>query len=83
MNLWNLVANPYAAPIDWDAAGWTKTNVANEVHVPANFLVVSPLILMGLQVMEAPHNLLHLGRLFGLERMDLPLLYRLKNQLKE
>jgi len=33
-NSWNLVANPYPAPIDWDAAGWTKTNIANEVHVP-------------------------------------------------
>ncbi len=31
---WNLVANPYAAPIDWDAAGWTKVNVFDELHVP-------------------------------------------------
>jgi len=31
---WNLVANPYAAPVDWDEASWTKTNIANEVHVP-------------------------------------------------
>ncbi len=33
-NSWNLVANPYAAPINWDAAAWTKTNIANELHVP-------------------------------------------------
>ncbi|MES2389931.1 MAG: hypothetical protein V4543_18155, partial [Bacteroidota bacterium] len=33
-NSWNLVANPYAATIDWDAAaGWTKTNIAGAVYV--------------------------------------------------
>lgn len=24
---WNLVGNPYPSTIDWDAAGWTKTNI--------------------------------------------------------
>jgi hypothetical protein len=24
---WNFIPNPYASPIDWNAAGWTKTNV--------------------------------------------------------
>ncbi|MEJ1928815.1 FG-GAP-like repeat-containing protein [Nostoc sp. NIES-2111] len=29
-NGWNLVSNPYAAPIDWDASsGWTKTGLAS------------------------------------------------------
>ncbi|HNW99134.1 MAG TPA: T9SS type A sorting domain-containing protein [Bacteroidales bacterium] len=26
---WNFVGNPYPSPIDWDAPGWTKTNVVN------------------------------------------------------
>jgi len=26
---WNLVGNPYPSPINWDAHGWTKTNVVN------------------------------------------------------
>ncbi|MFN5209143.1 MAG: hypothetical protein ACK5D8_06580 [Bacteroidota bacterium] len=30
---WNLIANPYPSNIDWDAAGWTKTNVANAVYI--------------------------------------------------
>lgn len=30
---WCLVANPYPSAIDWDAAGWTKTNMANAVYV--------------------------------------------------
>jgi len=28
----NLVGNPYPSPIDWDAAGWTKTNIENAIH---------------------------------------------------
>jgi hypothetical protein len=28
----NLVGNPYPSPINWDAAGWTKTNIDNAVH---------------------------------------------------
>jgi hypothetical protein len=27
-NGWNLVGNPYPSSIDWNAAGWTKTNVS-------------------------------------------------------
>ena len=30
---WSLVGNPYPSAIDWDAAGWTKTNIANAVYV--------------------------------------------------
>lgn len=30
---WCLVANPYPSAIDWDAVGWTKTNMANAVYV--------------------------------------------------
>ncbi|NGP87818.1 invasin domain 3-containing protein [Fodinibius halophilus] len=30
---WNLVGNPWAATLDWDAAGWTKTNIDNAVYV--------------------------------------------------
>ncbi|MGQ0827219.1 MAG: PKD domain-containing protein [Bacteroidota bacterium] len=30
---WNLIANPYPSTIDWDAAGWTKTNVNDAVYV--------------------------------------------------
>lgn len=28
----NLVGNPYPSPIDWDAAGWTKTNIDNAIY---------------------------------------------------
>lgn len=30
---WCLVGNPYPSSIDWDASGWTKTNMANAVYV--------------------------------------------------
>jgi hypothetical protein len=29
----NLIANPYPSAIDWDAVGWTKTNMTNTVYV--------------------------------------------------
>lgn len=32
-NGWNLVANPYAATINWEAADWQRTNVANAVYI--------------------------------------------------
>lgn len=28
----NLVGNPYPSPIDWNAAGWTKTNIDNAIY---------------------------------------------------
>ena len=28
----NLVGNPYPSPINWDAAGWTKTNIDNALY---------------------------------------------------
>lgn len=28
----NLVGNPYPSPIDWDAAGWTKTNIDDGIY---------------------------------------------------
>jgi len=30
---WNLIGNPFCATIDWDAAGWTKTNLDNVIYV--------------------------------------------------
>ncbi len=33
---WNLVGNPYPGPIDWDASGWTKTNVLNAIYFRHN-----------------------------------------------
>jgi hypothetical protein len=29
---WNMVANPYPSNIDWDAAGWTKTNIDDAIY---------------------------------------------------
>ncbi|MCB0805659.1 MAG: PKD domain-containing protein [Bacteroidales bacterium] len=29
---WNLVGNPYPSSLDWDGAGWTKTNVNNTIY---------------------------------------------------
>jgi hypothetical protein len=28
----SLVGNPYPSPIDWDASGWTKTNIDNAIY---------------------------------------------------
>ena len=33
---WNLVGNPYASYINWDATGWTKTNVNNAIYMHIN-----------------------------------------------
>ena len=30
---WNLVGNPYAVPVDWDASAWLKTRVDNVIYV--------------------------------------------------
>ncbi len=30
---WNMLGNPYPSTIDWDAAGWTRTNIDNVVYV--------------------------------------------------
>jgi hypothetical protein len=30
---WNLVANPYPSTIDWDAPGWTKTNINDAIYM--------------------------------------------------
>ena len=30
---WTLVGNPYPSPIDWDAAGWTKTSIDNAIYI--------------------------------------------------
>ena len=30
---WNLIGNPYAATMDWNAAGWVKTNIDNTLYV--------------------------------------------------
>lgn len=33
---WNLVGNPYPSTIDWDNAGWTKTNISGSISVRDN-----------------------------------------------
>lgn len=30
---WNFLSNPYPSQIDWNAAGWTKTNVGGAIYV--------------------------------------------------
>ncbi|HQQ82613.1 MAG TPA: T9SS type A sorting domain-containing protein [Cyclobacteriaceae bacterium] len=35
---WNLVGNPYPSTIDWNAAGWTKSNVNNSTYILDNGL---------------------------------------------
>jgi hypothetical protein len=35
---WNLVGNPYPSTIDWDAAGWTRTNLDNTTYMLDNGL---------------------------------------------
>jgi hypothetical protein len=30
---WNMVSNPYASTIDWDAAAWTKSNLNNAIYI--------------------------------------------------
>jgi hypothetical protein len=32
-NGWNLVGNPYPSPVDWGAAGWTRTNVNGTAYI--------------------------------------------------
>ncbi|MDO9512909.1 MAG: T9SS type A sorting domain-containing protein [Bacteroidales bacterium] len=29
---WNLIGNPFTAPLDWDHASWAKTNIDNTVY---------------------------------------------------
>lgn len=33
---WNLIGNPYPSFIDWDAAGWTRTNVSDAIYLSVN-----------------------------------------------
>ncbi len=33
---WNLVGNPYPSYIDWNASGWTKTNVNGSIYIHVN-----------------------------------------------
>lgn len=30
---WTMVGNPYACEINWDTAGWTKTNINNAIYI--------------------------------------------------
>lgn len=30
---WNMIGNPYPSTIDWDAAGWTRTNTDNVLYI--------------------------------------------------
>lgn len=33
---WNLIGNPYPSAIDWNAAGWTKTNIDATIYIADN-----------------------------------------------
>ncbi|HQQ96812.1 MAG TPA: T9SS type A sorting domain-containing protein [Cyclobacteriaceae bacterium] len=37
---WNLVGNPYPSTIDWNAGGWTKTNISNTFYMLDNGLAI-------------------------------------------
>ncbi len=30
---WNMIGNPYPSAINWDAAGWTKTNISPSIYI--------------------------------------------------
>ncbi|MDQ3111100.1 MAG: fibronectin type III domain-containing protein [Bacteroidota bacterium] len=30
---WNMISNPYPSTVDWDAAGWTRTNTDNVLYI--------------------------------------------------
>ena len=30
---WNFVGNPYPCTINWDASGWTKTNINDAIYI--------------------------------------------------
>ncbi|HVA99079.1 MAG TPA: T9SS type A sorting domain-containing protein, partial [Bacteroidia bacterium] len=30
---WNMISNTYPSAIDWDASGWTKTNINNAIYI--------------------------------------------------
>ncbi len=40
-NGWNLVGNPYPSTINWDAVGWTKTNIDAAIYFRSNGNYVS------------------------------------------
>lgn len=33
---WNLVGNPFPSSVDWNSAGWTKTNLENTIYTTDN-----------------------------------------------
>jgi hypothetical protein len=33
---WNLVGNPFPSTIDWNASGWTKSNMSGTIYIPDN-----------------------------------------------
>ena len=40
-NGWNLVGNPYPSTVNWDAVGWTKTNIDAAIYFRSNGNYVS------------------------------------------
>ena len=40
---WNLIGNPYPSTIDWNSAGWTKTNVDDAIYMD-DYSGVQPIV---------------------------------------